>query len=92
MWGNECSMEHTSTKNIAEEVIVEVKVDVEFGMGNISIGNETVDDWKTAQNGFWMKLQQGLQQNKMENEYAKWNAQKPHKRRLRMAEMQYRSS
>ena len=52
MWGNECSMEHTSTKNIAEEVIVEVKVDVEFGMGNISIGNETVDDWKTAQNGF----------------------------------------
>ena len=52
VWGNECSMEDTSTKNIAEEGIVEVKVDVEFEMGNISIGNETVDDWKTAQNGF----------------------------------------
>ena len=25
-----------------------VKVNVEFGMGNISIGNETLHDWKTA--------------------------------------------
>ena len=42
-WANECSKEHTSTKKIAEEVMVDIKVDVEFGMGNISIGNETVD-------------------------------------------------
>ena len=28
--------------------MAEVKVDIEFGMGNISIGNETVDNWKTA--------------------------------------------
>ena len=38
-WVNECSKEHTSTKKIAEEVMAEVKVDVEFGMGNISTGN-----------------------------------------------------
>ena len=45
---DECSKEHTSTKKIAEEVMAEVKVDVDFGMGNISTGNETVDNWKTA--------------------------------------------
>ena len=28
--------------------MTEVKVDVEFGMGNISIGNETADNWKTT--------------------------------------------
>ena len=38
-WTNECSKEHTSIKKIAEEVMAEVKVDVEFGKGNISIGN-----------------------------------------------------
>ena len=35
VWANECSKEHTSTKKIAEEVMAEIKVDVEFGMGNI---------------------------------------------------------
>ena len=65
-WANECSKEHTSTKKIAEELMVEIKVDVEFGMGNISIGNETVDNWKTTWKILRMKLQQGLQQNKME--------------------------
>ena len=63
---NECSKEHTSTNKIAEEVVAEIKVDVEFRMGNISIGNETVDNWKTAWKLLWMKLQQGLQRNKME--------------------------
>ena len=38
-WTNECSKEHTSIKKIAEEVMAEVKLDVEFGKGNISIGN-----------------------------------------------------
>ena len=56
-WGNECSKEPTSTKKIAEEVMTEVKVDVEFGMGNISIGNKTVDNWKTA----WKILRTKLQ-------------------------------
>ena len=60
---NECSKEHKSTKKIAEEVMVEVKVDIEFGVGNISIGNETVDNWKTARKILWTKLQQGLQRN-----------------------------
>ena len=65
-WVNECSKEHTSAKKIAEEVMAEIKVDVEFGMGNISIGNETVDNWKTTRKILRMKLQQGLQRNKME--------------------------
>ena len=65
-WANECSKEHTSTKKISEEIMAEIKVDVEFGMGNISIGNETVDNWKTAWKILRMKLQQGLQRNKME--------------------------
>ena len=43
-----------------------VNLDVEFGMGNISIGNETVDNWKTVWKILRMKLQQGLQRNKME--------------------------
>ena len=47
-WASECSKEHTSRKQIAEEVMAEVKVDVELGMGHISIGNETVDNWKTT--------------------------------------------
>ena len=46
--------------------MAEIKVDVEFGMGNISIGNETVDNWKTAWKILRMILQQGLQRNKME--------------------------
>ena len=46
--------------------MAEIKVYVEFGMGNISIGNETVDNWKTAWKVLRMKLQQGLQRNKME--------------------------
>ena len=29
---------------IGEAVMAEFKVDVEFGMGNISIGNKTVDN------------------------------------------------
>ena len=65
-WPNECSKEHTSTKKISEEIMMEIKVDVEFRMGNISIGNETVDNWKTAWKILRMKLQQGLQRNKME--------------------------
>ena len=65
-WANECSNGHTSTKKIAEEVMAEVKVDIEFGMGDISIGNETIDNWKTAWKILRTKLQQGLQQNKME--------------------------
>ena len=65
-WGNECCKEHTSTQKITEEVMVEVKVDVEFGMGNISIGNEMVDNWKTVWKILQAKLQQGLQRNKME--------------------------
>ena len=65
-WANECSKEHTSTKKIAEEVMVEVKVDVEFGMGNISIGNEAVDNWKTPWKILRPKLQQEQQQNKIE--------------------------
>ena len=65
-WANECSKEHTSTKKISEEIMAEIKVDVEFGMVNISIGNETVDNWKTAWKILRMKLQQGLQRNKME--------------------------
>ena len=65
-WGNECSKEHTSTKKITEEVMVEVKVDVEFGMGNISIENVMVDNWKTAWKILQTKLQQGLQRNKMQ--------------------------
>ena len=64
-WANECSKEHTSTKKIAEEVMAEVKVDVEFGMGNISIGNEY--NWKIAWKILRTKLQQGLQRNKMES-------------------------
>ena len=63
---NECSEEHTSTKKIAEEVTAEIRVDVKFVMGNISIGNETVDNWKTAWKILRMKLQQELQRNKME--------------------------
>ena len=63
---NECSKKHTLTNKIAEEVMAEIKVYVEFRMGNISIGNETVDNWKTAWKLLWMKLQQGLQRNKME--------------------------
>ena len=63
VWANECSKENTSTKKIAEEVMVEVKVDIEFGVGNISVGNETVDNWKTARNILRTKLQQGLQRN-----------------------------
>ena len=47
-WANECSKEHILSKKIAEEVMVEIKVDVEFGMGNISIGKDTVDNWKIA--------------------------------------------
>ena len=43
-----------------------VNLDVEFGMSNISIGNETVDNWKTVWKILRMKLQQGLQRNKME--------------------------
>ena len=54
------------TKKIAEEVMVKVKVDVEFGMGNISIGNEAVDNWKTAWKILGTKLQQELKRNKME--------------------------
>ena len=46
--------------------MVDIKVDVEFGMGNISIGNETVDIRKTTWKILRMKLQQGLQRNKME--------------------------
>ena len=65
-WTNEFSKGHTPTKKIAEEVIAEIKVDAEFGMGNISFGNETVDNWKTAWKILRMKLQQGLQRNKME--------------------------
>ena len=61
-WANEC---HTSTKKITEEVMAEVKVDVEFGMGNISIGNEY--NWKIAWKILRTKLQQGLQRNKMES-------------------------
>ena len=63
---NECSKEHRSTKKIAEEIMAEVKIDVEFGMGNISIGNKTVDNWKTAWKILRTKLQQGLRANKME--------------------------
>ena len=62
-WANEC---HTSTKKIAEEVMAEVKVDVQFGIGNISIGNETVNNWEIAWKILRTKLQQGLQRNKME--------------------------
>ena len=62
-WANEC---HTSTKKITEEVMAEVKVDVEFGMGNISIGNVMVDNWKTAWKILQTKLQQGLQRDKMQ--------------------------
>ena len=65
-WANECSKEHTSTKKIAEDVMAEVKVDIEFGMATISIGNETVDNWKTPWKILRTKLQQGLQRNKME--------------------------
>ena len=65
-WANECSKENTSTKKIAEEVMAENKIDVELGMGNTSIGNDTVDNWKTAWKILRMKLQQGLQRNKME--------------------------
>ena len=65
-WTNECSEEDTSTKKIAEEVTADVKVNVEFRMGNISIGNETVDKWKTAWKILQTKLQQVLQRNKME--------------------------
>ena len=65
-WANECSKEHTSTKKIAEEVMAEVKVDVEFGMGIISIGNEAVDNWKTPWKILRTKLQQEQQQNKIE--------------------------
>ena len=65
-WASECSKEHASTKKIAEEVVVEIKVDVEFEMGNISIGNKTVDNWKIAWKIRRMKLQQGLQRDKME--------------------------
>ena len=50
VWANDCSNEHESTQKIDQEVMAEVKVDVEFRMGNISIGNETVDNWKTAWN------------------------------------------
>ena len=64
--GNECFKEHTSTKKITEEVMAEVKVDVEFGMGNISIGNVMVDNWKTTWKILQTKLQQGLQRNKMQ--------------------------
>ena len=64
--GNECSKEHTSTKKITEEVMVEVKVDVELGMGNISIENVMVDNWKTAWKILQTKLQQGLQRDKMQ--------------------------
>ena len=60
-WVNECSKEDTPTKNIAEEVMAEIRVDVEFAMGNISIGNDMVDNWKTAWKILQMKLQQGLQ-------------------------------
>ena len=35
-------------------------------MGNIFIGNETVDNWKIAWKILRMKLQQRLQRNKME--------------------------
>ena len=35
-------------------------------MDNISIGNETVDNWKTAWKILRTKLEQGLQRNKME--------------------------
>ena len=64
-WANECSKEGTSTKKIADEVMAEVKVDVEFGMGNISIGNEY--NWKIAWKILLTKLQQGLQRNKMKS-------------------------
>ena len=64
-WANECSNGHTSTKKIAEEVMAEVKVDVEFGMGNISIGNDY--NWKIAWKILRTKLQQRLQRNKMES-------------------------
>ena len=46
--------------------MAEVKVDIEFGMATISIGNETVDNWKTPWKILRTKLQQGLQRNKME--------------------------
>ena len=46
--------------------MAEVKVDVEFGMGNISIGNEAVDNWKTPWKILRTKLQQEQQQNKIE--------------------------
>ena len=64
-WANECSKEHTSAKKTAEEVMAEIKVDVEFGMGNVSVGNKTADNWKTAWKILRTKLQQGLQRNKM---------------------------
>ena len=64
-WANECSKEHTSTKKIADEAMAEVKVDVEFGMGNISIGNDY--NWKIAWKILRTKLQQRLQRNKMES-------------------------
>ena len=54
-------------ESMCEEVMAEIKVDVEFGMGNMSIGNETVDNWKTAWKILQMKRQQGLQRNKMES-------------------------
>ena len=62
-WANEY---HTTTKKIAEEVMAEVKVDVQFGIGNISIGNETVNNWEIAGKILRTKLQQGLQRNKMD--------------------------
>ena len=65
-WANECSKENTSTKKINEEVAADVKVNVEFRMGNISIGSETVDKWEPARKILQTKLQQGLQRNKME--------------------------
>ena len=65
VWANECSKEHTSTKKIAEEGMAETRVDVEFGMGNISIVNETVYNWKSTWKVLRMKLQQ-LQRSKME--------------------------
>ena len=43
-----------------------VNLDLDFGMSNISIGNETVANWKTVWKILRMKLQQGLQRNKME--------------------------
>ena len=60
-WINALRGRNTSTKKIAEEVMAEIRVNVEFGMGNISIGNHTVDNWKTAWKILQMKLQQGLQ-------------------------------